>query len=276
MSLFILVVLAVTILVSAYSTRDYLWRPLSTSPANTRSAALIDELSVNYQDPSFTQNVTHSLQSVGYKIDYYNPSGTNVELFRDLASKNYDLVIVRSHTAGAQSIVTAEPYSRTAHEYEQITNQIGAGTVAGTNYFTIAPSFIRENMQGRLRDSIIVLMGCASLNVGNDMARAFLDRGARFVVGWNGGVTAAHTDLETMLFVDSIAKGMPVPAAVDAASNPDPVYNSKLAYLEWSTVAKERWNSLLADTATVIVLAALLLFGPLTAVAVPKILSGRR
>jgi hypothetical protein len=119
-------------------------------------------------------------------------------------------------------------------------------------------------------------MGCASLNVGNDMARAFLDRGARFVVGWNGGVTAAHTDLETMVFLDSLATGKTVPAAINAASSPDPVYSSQLAYLEWSTVANERWTSMLANFVTVIGLAALLLFGPLTVIAVPKILSGRR
>jgi hypothetical protein len=271
-----LMTLMITTLVSIYSTRDYLWRPQSSSDATTRKAALIDELSVNYQDPYFTKNVTDNLKSAGYAVDYYGPDGTTVGLFRDLATKNYDVVIVRSHTAGAQSIVTAEPYSQTAHDYEQITNQIGAGTVAGTNYFTITPLFIRQDMQGRLPDSIIVLMGCASLNVGNEMARAFLDRGARFVVGWNGGVTAAHTDLETMMFVESLAKGRTVPVAVNAASSPDPVYSSQLAYLEWSTVANERWTSMLANFATVIGLAALLLFGPLTVIAVPKILSGRR
>ncbi len=274
----VLITLIITVLasVSVFSAQDYLWRFPSPNPASSHKAALIDELSVNFEDPYFINNVTGSLKQAGYTVDYYAPDRTTVGLFRELASKNYGLVIVRSHTGGGQSIVTSEPYSQTTHDYEQLIDRVGAGTIAGANYFTITPLFVRHEMQGRLPDSIVVLMGCSSLNIGNEMAQAFLDRGAGFIVGWNGVVTAAHTDLETMALVDSIAQGKTVPAAVSIASTPDPVYNSQLAYLEWSTVAQQRWTSLLAEIAPGLALATLLVFGPLTVLAIPKLLSGRR
>jgi len=61
------------------------------------------------------------------------------------------------------------------------------------SFFGVTPAFIAEAMRGNLHGATVVLMGCSGLK-NDDLAKAFVDRGAKDFVSWDGSVTAQHTD----------------------------------------------------------------------------------
>ena len=260
-----------------FLTNGSLWRfPSPTSDAAHR-AAIIDELSLTSANPSFKENVTASLSSSGYSVDYYPPDQVTVELFRDLPSKGYGLIIIRSHSAVGAGIITGEPYGRSKYVYEQLTDQLVDGVVQGEPpSFAVAAGFVGSEMQGRLPDSTVVLMGCAGLGGNPELARAFIDKGAKFVVGWDDAVTASGTDMATEVLVHGLANGLTVDQAVKLARDyPDAFYHSHLDYLSWNQVSGQRLGSFLFGLASWSTLVVLLVFGPAIVILIPKTLSRR-
>ena len=271
-----LALIALSLALGLMLTNGSLWRLPSSVGDAAHRAAVIDELSLTNPNPSFIQNVTASLRSSGYSVDYYPPIQVTVELFRNLPSKDYGLIIIRSHTAVDAGIITDEPYSQSKYVYEQLTNQLVDSVVPyEPPSFAIAAGFVGSEMQGQLPDSTVILMGCAGLRGNPDLARAFVDRGAKFVVGWDDVVTAWGTDTATTVLVHRLTQGLTVNQAVALArSYPDPVYNSHLGYLSWDQVSGQRLNSFLYNLANGSVIVVLLVLGPAIAILIPKILGG--
>ncbi|OLE68960.1 hypothetical protein AUF78_13800 [archaeon 13_1_20CM_2_51_12] len=216
---------------------------------NSLKAVLIDSLSLTDPDPLFISNVTHSLSVAGYTVDYYGPSHVTVDLFRNLALQNYKIVIIRSHTATVQgiptslSIVTSEPYSNLKYAYQQLIGQVAPAIVRpGNTFFAITPAFIRDAIQGSLRDALVVQMGCGTLTGNREIAMAFIGKGASAFVGWNNTVSSWYTDLATQKFVSSLEHGQTVPEAVVSAGGPDPVYGGNLGSLEPPATAQDQFN----------------------------------
>src|SRR5437867_4860851 len=183
LSILTLIILIVGI--AAYTTDDYLWR-LPASHNNSQSRALVmDQLSLNYPNPSFTTNITNALNAAGYTVDYSGPSSTAVDSFRQLPKQGYDLIIIRAHTGSSQSIITAEPYSQSEYIADQLAGRLVPAQVdGGPLYFALTPKFVRQDMAGSFSESTIIVMGCAALQGTQDIASAFLDKGANFFVGW--------------------------------------------------------------------------------------------
>ena len=75
-------------------------------------------------------------------------------------------------------------------------------------------------------------MGCSGLKT-DDLAQAFIARGASQLVSWDQPVTAAHTDEATSeLLSDLLAKKLGMRQAVAstmAKVGPDPSYGARLA-----------------------------------------------
>jgi hypothetical protein len=86
-------------------------------------------------------------------------------------------------------------------------------------------------MTGRFDGATIVLMGCDGL-IADTTAEAFVRKGVRDVVGWNGRVSAKHTDAATeSLLRHLLMDGLPTRDAVTqtmAEVGPDPEYGSTL------------------------------------------------
>jgi len=68
----------------------------------------------------------------------------------------------------------------------------------------------------------------------DQLAKAFIERGAKAFISWDEKVGLAHTDEATMVLLKSlIEEGMTVSEAVEKAMNdvgPDTTYNSMLHY----------------------------------------------
>jgi hypothetical protein len=58
---------------AAWSTDNYLWRLSSSHDKSHPRAIVMDELSLNYPDPSFTTNITNALKNAGFAVDYSGP-----------------------------------------------------------------------------------------------------------------------------------------------------------------------------------------------------------
>jgi hypothetical protein len=221
-----------------YTTRSSLWYPNPGTVSRPFKAALIDEATAFIPDPAFNTQVTSELTSAGYKIDYFPPSTVTVQLFKDLPSMGYGIVIIRNHSTGSGadgiSIVTSELYDPNKYVFEQLTGQIAEVSLgtAGNYYFSITPLFVRESMQGFFPGSVILMMGCTGL-ANSEMAQAFVTRGAQVYVSWDHVVQAYRTDVATTIFWQWMTGGHSIADSAAAASQmapADPVYHSLLAY----------------------------------------------
>jgi hypothetical protein len=232
----------------------------------------MDELSLNYPDPSFTTNITEALTKAGFAVDYSGPSPSSVDSFRQLPRQGYDLIIIRSHTGSSQSIITAEPYSQSKYVADQLAGRLVPAQIeGGPLYFAITPKFVRQDMSGSFSESTIIVMGCAALEGTQDIATAFLDKGASFFVGWNSAVSIIHTDTSTVSLVRQLSAGSSLPEATARASVADPVYGARLQYLDWNGLVQSRLNGLITRLEVWVALAAVLLIGPMAVFVAPRI-----
>jgi hypothetical protein len=216
-----------------------------------RTAVIVDQLSLTFANPSFAETATDILEQAGYAVDYFPGEQVTVELFRNLATYGYDLIILRVHSGLVEerdiatgnvteteyvSLFTGEPYDETKHAEEVRGGPLGIATYydGGPQYFGIGPTFIKSSMKGKFDDTTVILMGCDGLR-SHETAEAFLDRGARAFVGWSGPVSAAHTDAATERLLEKLLiEAQPIGDAIAqtaAEVGPDPSYGAELRVL---------------------------------------------
>jgi hypothetical protein len=237
-----LLVVALSVASLLYTSRDNLWYPSSPTRSRPLTAALVDEVSAFIPDPGFVNNVTITLTSAGYKVDYYPASSVTIQFLKDLPSKGYGLVILRNHSTGSGqdpiSIVTSEPYDSGKYSFEQLTGQVVDANLTSDNgftyhrFFAVTPIFVREEMHGFFPGSIILLMGCTGL-ANSEMAQAFVSRGAQVFISWDQVVQAYRSDVATSIFWQQMTDGHSVKESAATATREGPVdrvYQSRLAF----------------------------------------------
>ena len=212
------------------------------SGSGPRTAVIVDQLSLTQSNPAFAEAATHILQEAGYVVDYYPGEEVTVELYRNLPTHGYDLLLLRVHSGlardygkptGYVSLFSGEPFSETRYAAEKAAGLLGRATYydGSPEYFGIVPDFVQSTMNGRFGGATVILMGCDGLK-SDTIAQAFLRKGAKVVVGWSGRVSAKHTDAATEsllrhVLVDGLAIGDAV-ARTMAEVGPDPEYGSFL------------------------------------------------
>jgi hypothetical protein len=268
----VIIVIFLTVAIAVWSTDNYLWR-LPASHGNSQPRAIVmDQLSLNYPDPSFTTNITNALNAAGYSVDYSGPSSTAVDSFRQLPEHGYDLIIIRAHTGSSQSIITAQPYSKSEYVADQLAGRLVPAQVdGGPLYFALTPKFVSQDMLGRFSESTIMIMGCSALEGTQDIASAFLDKGADFFLGWDSSVSIIHTDTSTVTFVRLLSTGRSLTEATVQAGVADPVYGARLRYLDWNTLVQSRANTVVSKLVIWVALATLAVVGPMTVFVGPKL-----
>jgi hypothetical protein len=168
-------------------------------------AAIIDQLGEDFQNAEFNETVASLLENNGFNVSYYRSESVNVAFYKGIAKYNYGMIILRAHSAlrKGETIVdffTSEEYSEDKYGSEQANGLLTIGKYSWENksYFAVTPKFI-ENLEGYFPKSIIIAMGCNSLNeTCTEMANAFINKGAKAYIGWTGVVDSSHTDSETI------------------------------------------------------------------------------
>jgi hypothetical protein len=179
---------------------------ISQEDSHTLKAAIVDQLSHSHPNYAFVKESTAILEGAGYKVDYYKGEDVTVEFYRNLPALQYDLIVFRVHSTFVQrylslAMFTSEPYSKERYVDEQHRNRVASGFIepyhdGDPHYLVITDKFVRYSMNGSFRDTLIIMMGCTGMK--KCMASAFLQKGAKAYIGWNGLVSAEHTDKATI------------------------------------------------------------------------------
>jgi len=176
------------------------------------NAAIIDQLGESdplLSNSTFVESVTNLLEGRNFTVAYYNKT-LDVNFFKRLAEYNYGIIVLRVHSAlrednSTVDLFTSEKYDPNKYRSERENGLLARGEylyAPGKYYFAIAPLFI-SNLVGRFPKSIIIAMGCWSLKPAcEQMAKAFIDKGAKAYVGWTDIVLPKDTDHETAGFLD--------------------------------------------------------------------------
>jgi len=215
-----------------------------------RKAAIVDQLGLTQPNPDFAASATSILEQAGYAVDYFPGQQVTVDLYRNLPTHDYDVVILRVHSGIAEetdittgektmreyvSLFTGEPYRKDKYPQEPM-GRLGMATYyeGAPPLFGIAPDFITQSMRGSFDKTLIVLMGCDGLRSPRT-GQAFLDKGASAFVGWSESVSASHSDAATLRLLEkSVIEGLSVADAVAqtaAELGRDPSYGAELRVL---------------------------------------------
>jgi len=231
--------------------------PWSGEGAAPKTAVIVDQLSLTQPNPDFAAKATETLEQAGYTVDYFSGEQVTVDFYRNLPAGRYGLIILRVHSGRSSeidpitgektkreyvSLFTGEPYDDTkyvedrnpeAGDVELSFARIGRATYYpdAPPLFGISPNFIKYSMRDRFDRTVIIMMGCDGL-ISDMTAEAFVRKGAKAVVGWNGLISGDHTDAATLRLLEKlVVDGLGVGDAVRqtaAEVGPDPAYGTEL------------------------------------------------
>jgi hypothetical protein len=212
---------------------------------SSSDAALVDQLSSSYPNSTFYFSANSMFHNNGWLLHYYAgiQISDNVDFYRSLPSYAFKIIILRAHTALAPdtkelAIFTSEEWSDakavTTYLLDIMDGKLARVRVTtnSTAYFGITPNFIKA-LNGNFQNAIIVMMGCDGL-ANAKMAEAFIEKGAKAYIGWNGLVSTDHTDFATQqLLMHLIAEKETIGTAITETMSEvgnDPAYGSVLSY----------------------------------------------
>lgn len=183
--------------------------PIVSGGNNGNKAAIVDHLSISAPNPSFVREATALLTEAGYEVVYYRGEKVTVDLYKNLPTYGYDIILLRAHSAyiseyRSLAIFTSEPYSKHRYVYDQLRNRVASGYIepykeGDPKYLVITDKFVRYTMKGSFDDAVVVMMGCTGVK--KCAASAFAQKGVQAYVGWNGPVSANHTDRATLFLL---------------------------------------------------------------------------
>ena len=193
--------------------------------------------------PTITQ-MTQELEDCGFVVDLYQGDEITVDLYAELPGYGYRLIIFRAHSGLLVSegevikrtcLFTNELYSKSKHVTEQLTNQLARARINKDHpwVFGIGDEFVTKSMKKRFPNTVIIMMGCSCLYL-DDLAQAFIQKGASTYMGWHASFGLDYVDEATPILVANLfSKGMTIKEAVDktmADLGPDPYYHAYLKY----------------------------------------------
>lgn len=224
----------------AYSFLSPKGRSIDTTP----KIAVVDQLSAQWPDPVFNQTILGILNQTGLQVDYYPSEDVTVNFYRTLPLHNYKLIIFRVHSTSETGstdlppwvvFFTSENYSNANYVSEQEDMRLVYVKFPDVSqlYFGITPTFIQNSMEGTFNGTTIIAMGCEGLNK-TSMADAFIQKGAKAFISFNGPVQEEYTDNATVyLLRHLITENQTIQDAVKETMNDvgsDPEYKSVLLF----------------------------------------------
>lgn len=200
-------------------------------------AAIVDQLSGEFPNPTFVGNVTAVLKEYGFSVEHIVEP--DVEFFKGLARNNYGIIVLRVHSAmrddnSTVDFFTSEPFNAQDHVQERDEELVVKGTLnyLGTkkDYFAITHKFV-EKLEGNFPKSIVIAMGCWSLRRGlEQMADVFIKKEAKAYVGWTDMVEISSVDNETAKLARRLLVENKTIEQVVNETSPDPYFGSTQRY----------------------------------------------
>jgi hypothetical protein len=213
----------------------------STEPAK---AAIIDQLYSLQPNEDFISEIIEELEAYGFEVDIYQGDDVTVDLYGQLPSCGYKLIIFRAHsgllgskgqTIKRTCLFTNEPYSERKHVPEQLSDQLAMARIDENHpwVFGIGDKFITQSMEGEFNNTVIIMMGCSCLYL-EDLAQAFVEKGASAYLAWDVTVDLDYVDKATPYLVRQLClEKVTIKKAVASTMNvvgPDPKHKAVLKY----------------------------------------------
>jgi len=211
-------------------------------------AAIIDQLYLLESNPAFIAEATAILESYGFTVDLWQGEEVTVEFYRELPQRGYKLIVFRVHSglllaleeSGVKPLettylFTGETYKTTKYVSEQLTDKVSNALMAEDFplVFAVNSEFIRKNSKGNFDNTVIIAMGCESYYF-DDMAAAFVEKGASVYIGWSAVVSLEYVDTVTLDLLGNlctenmtVAQGI---AETMAELGHDPYFNAYLKH----------------------------------------------
>lgn len=216
---------------------------LDSGDDGTLEAVIVDQLELTAPNPEFVSEVTGLLKRAGYGVDYVPGEEVTVDTYRHLPEGNYDLIILRVHSTAevsrgsddvtSVSLFTGENYREDLYYDEQVSGALGFAQYSedSPKLFGVTAEFIRNHMEGSFDDAVVLMMGCQGF-INAEGAEAFAEKGASTFIGWDGLVSADHTDEASALLLRYLmGDDGDTQSAVErtmAEIGPDPDFGSQL------------------------------------------------
>ncbi len=228
------------------------------------NATIVDQLEVEWPNSDFNETgiVSDILTGAGFNVSYNEGDSVDVAFYKGLARYNYGIIVLRAHfaTREGETIVdlfSSEEFSMSRYVSERENGLLTKGYYSWKpekSYFAVTPKFI-ENLEGSFPKSIVIAMGCNSLNeTCKEMAEAFIKKGAKAYIGWTGLVELSHTDNETIKLLNRFFVENKTLSESVNASKPDPLWGSQMKYypleagnLTMSDLIKEAKGSIVSQ-----------------------------
>ena len=134
-----------------------------------------------------------------------------VDFYRVLPKLGYKLIVLRVHSGILLSLeeskieplektylFSGETYTTTKYVAEQLTDKV-SNAMMFEDYplvFAVNSEFIKDS-KGNFDNTVIMAMGCESLYL-DDMAAAFIEKGASVYIGWSTLVSLEYVDKATL------------------------------------------------------------------------------
>jgi hypothetical protein len=218
--------------------------PTGSSYTGEPKAAIVDQLYVLQPNQDFIQQTTQELEDYGFEVELYQGSDITVDFYRNLPAEGYQLIIFRAHSGllGMEGeiikrtcLFTNEDYSKTKHPSEQLSDQLAMARIDEHHpwVFAIGDEFVTRSMKEQFDNTVIIMMGCSCLYI-DDLAQAFIQKGASTYLGWDVAVDLNYVDDAAISLVQNLCgENLTVKEAVAntmAEKGPDPHHGAELNY----------------------------------------------
>ena len=216
----------------------------------SKKAAVIDQLYTLHPNQIFIDQASGILKKSGFQVDVYRGAEINVDFYGRLPTLGYSVIIFRSHS-GIQTgtvhlkdgdkptrrtyLFTNQPYSESTQVYQQLADRLAKVRVDDNNpwLFGITADYVTRSMQGKFDGAMAIMMGCSTLQI-DDLANAFVGKGASAYMGWDASVGLDYVDHSTIALLDRLfLENLPVETAVKetlAEKSTDPTWGARLLY----------------------------------------------
>ncbi|HID18206.1 TPA: hypothetical protein EYP27_01540 [Candidatus Bathyarchaeota archaeon] len=211
-------------------------------PVTVRGGGVVIVDQFHHTDPSFTEEASRLLKSMGYRVRIFKDDEVTVSFYKRLPTLGAGLYVLRVHagvlnTSMETHLFTSEEYDKSSHWIEQLTDQVAKGMVNPLGgekpVFTVGPFFVEMSMQGNFRGATIILSSCLGL-YNHRLAKAFIEKGAGAFISWDEKVTLPHTDRAALRLLELLlANRMTISEAVSRVMEEvgvDPEYGAILRF----------------------------------------------
>jgi len=222
--------------------------PPPEEDSSQNKAAIIDQLCLLESNPAFIEQAGEILTSSGFEVDLWQGEQITVDFYRNLPACGYKIIVFRAHSglllsAENQQMVasdttylfTGERYTTTKHVSEQLTGRV-SNAMMSDQYpliFAVNSEFILQDLKDDFNNTVILMMGCETHYL-DDLANAFIEKGASVYLGWSTLVSLEYVDEATINLLKKLClENLPVEQGVTVTMTDmgtDPYFHAHLKY----------------------------------------------